>query len=570
MAGFYFMSTRMDKKEYKKPIAPLYAFVYGARVVSVAVFLLLTGFILQPVQQAFAAIDGEGQDTIVDQKPTEVSEGMSETQSSQVELESEEGVGEEAVSGNQVEETEAVTETALISTEVLPSEQMIVATETSEVITESEDVTNEDILNESGLIENNDADFTDVDTLASSSVTSSVDDVIGPSSSSTGEFKEESVEESEEVVGQIVTSPEINEAAQTILSESDSSSSDVVVENVVVTKFVNNDNLYTFNKNQCVSVGNGTYHCSTEAETIKNNNEQVFSSQGEHGNFEIFMQTSDGLKQLTDNYFEDTAPKYDTKSERLVWQRLIDGRYQIVIYSLQSKEEKVLTSGSKNNMEPAVSGENIVWQAWDGNDWEIMLFDGSKIKQITNNEVQDIGPVVEDKFVVWTVVGDKEQVAQVYSLETGTIKDIADNEGGEIKNPRFILVYDTKFDNGDIITRGFDPETGISTSLAATPAPVAPIEIPSTDSTGETRALIQNKSASREDFSELGDIESNDNATSTTGTSTIATDNDELIITSIMEEVATSSPLVLTEYDLIVTPYENAATSTQLVDSDTD
>jgi hypothetical protein len=248
-----------------------------------------------------------------------------------------------------------------------------------------------------------------------------------------------------------------------------------------------------------------------------------------------------------------------------------------------------------NSMEPAVSDAGVVWQRWDGNDWEIMFYNGTYTEALTDNESQEVSPVLQDGYVIWTVIGSEAQQAQVYSIATGETASIVNHDGGEIVNPRFVLIYDTQFDNGDVITKRFDPETGFSEAIAAKPAP-EPIDIPESDRTGEVRALIQNKSTSKEDLGVDPSEPTSGNGTSTsssTGTSTTSAsssaptldltksststpvETDDL--ESVAEhEVATSTatktaPLELDEYDLVIGSDGSASTtsSTTVAPEDT-
>jgi len=221
-------------------------------------------------------------------------------------------------------------------------------------------------------------------------------------------------------------------------------------------------------------------------------------------------------------------------------------------------------------MDPKVSAQGIVWQAWDGSDWEIVFFDGSFADVITDNNVQDVAPVIEDGYILWSILGGDEQEARVYSIDSGETLTIRGHEGGAIANPRFVLVYDTKFDNGDVITKGFDPITGLSAPIAARPAE-APIEIPETDPVGEIRALIQNKST-QEEQEVITNTVSDGNALGVNASTTSA-NNLNLASSSVASldgneatQVSAMQPptdFELTEYDLVITP---TATSTSLED----
>jgi hypothetical protein len=345
---------------------------------------------------------------------------------------------------------------------------------------------------------------------------------------------------------------------------------------VEVSYAVTEQNFYQFSKQSCVAVGDGTFHCSDRTETEVNYNTAVFADVGASGNMEIFMRTSRGdVEQLTDNNRDDTAPHLDPESMRIVWQRMVDGRYQVIVYDIASEEETQLTFTRNNNMEPKVSEDGIVWQAWDGNDWEIMYFDGVYTEQITENNTQDVTPAIQEGYIVWSVLGQDEQLARVYSLDSKETMSITGHEGGTVANPRFVLVYDTQFDNGDIVTQGFDPETGIASPLAAQPGQ-QPIDIPNTDTTGEKIALIQNKSSSKD---EKDGLEIKTTAPSTATTS-VATSTAELNLNEAatssdifvdepddLEETDVASSTVLgefelTEYDLVILEEDNEIKST--------
>jgi beta propeller repeat protein len=557
------METKKTGKKNKRPMSPLYALVYTTRSISVLVFVLLVGFVLQPVEQALAS-----EETATTTENNSVAEETTtlETSSSEVDEPTEEIVQKET-------EVASDDESLPESTDATPTVEQT-AEEIPESVTEnnSESVgatETDDTIDPSGITDEVDENSSSSDNVVLDNPTSS-----DLESTATTTQAGEEVLKNEEVLEEVLIEEEVeaqpNEEFSELPSEEVIADAEVITtdsenitpsSSVIYVQVKDDPNQYIFDKTQCVSVGNGSFHCTTNSETVEEQINQTFSTKGNRGNLEIFITTKDGTKQITENDYDDSSPKYDQKSQRLVWQRLIDGRQQIIVYDLEEEVETQLTFGSENNMEPAVSGKYIVWQHWDSNDWEIMFYDGKSTKQITDNESQDIAPVVDDSYVIWTSIGSDTQMVKVYSIETGGVQTISDHEGGAIVNPRFVLLYDTKMDNGDVITRGFDPETGLSSDLAATPRP-EPIDIPSSDSTGETRALIQNKPPQREDFtSELDDLEPNNNNSTSSATSSAAIEvAEDLLITS-MTEPATSTTFSLTEYDLVVTPITDASSS---------
>lgn len=358
-----------------------------------------------------------------------------------------------------------------------------------------------------------------------------------------------------EVVEEEESEPDVEDINTDVIDEF-ASTAEPVEESVVDVQYVvTEENFYQFSKQSCVEVGDGAYQCTSKTSDEADTNSVVYSDIGESGNMEIFLKTSRGkVKQITENSFDDTAPHYDPESMRVVWHRLIDGRYQIILFDIKNNEEQQLTFSKTNNMEPKVSSAGIVWQAWDNNDWEIMLFDGSYTEQLTENDSQDVAPVMQDEYVLWNILGSENQEARVYSLDTKETISIEGFDGGSISNPRFVLVYDTKFENGDIITQSFDPATGLSESIAATPAP-APIDIPETDPTGEIRALLM-QGKNQKDEKDVEDVtpeigSGGGNASSTEpGTLDLTQPLDTV---SVAPAPSVGAPFELTEYDLVIT-----------------
>lgn len=334
-------------------------------------------------------------------------------------------------------------------------------------------------------------------------------------------------------------------------TDPDSTTTAQIVE---VRNLVTDENFYQFSKQSCIEVGTGVFNCTNKKDQVDNSASVVYAEPDSTGDMEIFLRTSHGtIKQITKNDYEDTAPHYDAESMRVVWQRLIDGRSQVMMFDIMKDKEMQLTFSKTNNMQPKVSSSGVVWQAWDDNDWEIMFFDGSYTEQVTHNDVQDVAPVIQDGYVLWNVLGGTDQQARVYSLKTKETMTIQGYEGGSIINPRFVLVYDTEYENGDVVTQTFDPATGLSEPVAAKPAPV-PVKIPNTDPTGEIRALIQGKTQKDEKDSktiQTDESGSNNNAPAISGPGVLNLNSSstDAILAPVLD---TAPDFELTEYDLVI------------------
>jgi hypothetical protein len=341
------------------------------------------------------------------------------------------------------------------------------------------------------------------------------------------------------------------------------------------------DSQIQFDKTDCVSVADGSYYCKTKKpEPASEVKDGLYSKPDADGDLEIYFAHNGTLEQITHNQVDDASPYYDSISNTIVWHRLVNDRYQIISYDIKSGAESQLTTDTVNNMEPVRSGRYTAWQHWNKDNWDIMLHDGATTKLLTTSLDHDIAPKIRGNLVMWNRLSrDNTQTIQLYDLTTGEYTSIADDEGGELSNPRMVLVYDAQFKNGDVVTKGYDVATGKITPLSAIPVKI-PDKIPAPDKTGETRALIQIKSTSREDGEvstttptidpPLPDLGTTTAATSTVATSTIATltlDLQTLSASTSVSVPATTTPLTLdlstttvglsiTNSDVVVPPFD--------------
>jgi hypothetical protein len=575
----------------------LYDFVYTSRFSVLAVFFIFISFLIQPFHQAIAAEDinlepesqtvsaeavREQVDAPAEDLPVEIAE---DTTSPAPQAEEENSVDSLGEAGNEDTSSSSETEdvvgdtqdTAQTEDQSSTESDNDTATTTSNLASSSTSANEQhtsqefDDTTENTMIQNDGTSATT--STSTSTTTNSANNSSGSSNQeseqsgtsggsqttpdTTGTQDEPTSEESEQNNSSDgSTQDETDESTDEIENNNDSSTSTLAERETPVVQaeiLINEDNFYQFSKQSCVAVGDGTYHCSSNVVDEYDTQSVIYSDLGENGNLEIFLQTSDGeVRQITDNQYDDSSPYYDAETLQIVWQRLIDGRYQVILYDIIEEEESQLTFSRTNNMEPKVSRDGVVWQAWDNNDWEIMYFDGTFTDQITDNNTQDVAPVIQDRYILWTVIGRGDQEGKVYSLDSNELLTISGYDGGVIENPRFVLVYDTKFENGDIITKGFDPATGISEPIAAKPAP-EPVNIPKTDPTGEIRALIQNKSSLEDELAKQL-VHSDDTGAGTTTASTSDTLNlkDDTTETVPISATSTDGVFELTEFDLIL------------------
>ena len=379
------------------------------------------------------------------------------------------------------------------------------------------------------------------------------------------------LESSIDIASTDVSEGTISAADEEAVLDSEATQPDSVPVEVAAT-LINDENRFQFSATQCVSVGNGSYYCSNRTVGDGLTEEAVFVAPGESGFQDIWLRTTREIRNISNSQYDDGAPHFDSRSETVVWHSNRDGRWQIVSHDVRRGTTEILTNNSVNDMQPTRSGEVTVWQRWQQDAWQIVVHQDGEERILTNTTQHNIAPSINGQYVIWNTTNEQgERRIAVYDLETDLVSYIADTEGGRISNPRFVLVYDTTLPSGDVITQGFDPETGLVTPLSAIPA-APPPDIPSPDPLEETRALLQYKQQQEGEVKTVSQPEADSKSSaqidadidiepvSSTGTaSTTALDDIDL--------ASPTEPLALSEYDLVVTPY--VASTTDEVTTDT-
>ena len=129
--------------------------------------------------------------------------------------------------------------------------------------------------------------------------------------------------------------------------------------------------------------------------------------EGFHGtDRDIFFYDSsaDSIIQLTDNTYGDQSARISEGTA--VWEgRDTGGAKQIMFYN---GSDIIQLSSGGNPWFPEMAGTypgpgfSVVWQGYDGSDWEIYMYDGDTTTQVTNNALLDGPPQTDGSSVVWT------------------------------------------------------------------------------------------------------------------------------------------------------------------------
>ncbi len=549
----------------------LYKLVYSSKTSFITVFILLLSFVCQGVSVTYAeeippselpqAADINPVPEVEIEAEPKILVADTEVNTAEVAYNSDGLVNQEAADIQATEESSEVTN--LATAEVLVEEADGPEPDTSPLLDDPPIAEEDNTVNETNQtpLPNND-DLSVISTEEPSTTTSTSSPFTEANDSDTDErevpFDDESVTtnngDEESANAEVATTTESDFTVST--SSVATSTDDQVEEAVTVT---NSDTEFTFNRNECTTLASGSFYClKADTELLE---DALFAAPDSDGDLEIYL-VRDGLQsQVTSNLVDDAAPFYDQNSDTIVWHRLIDDRYQVISYDISSGVETQLTSGEANSMEPTRQGKYTVWQNWSNNNWNIVLFDGKEQKTITESSAHDIAPYVHGSLVVWNRYSSgQDKTIEMYDMISETYVTVDDPEGLSVTNPRMVFVYDSLHPNGDVVTKGYDMISRKFIQLDTLPRQL-PDEIPESESTGETRALIQSKPSVKSD-------ESIHNTATSTGSTPpslpppSASSSDPMTLDLTLASSTTTDTIsildvpVMAEYELVIAPLQ--------------
>lgn len=514
--------------------APLYRFVYASRAGLVMVLLLLSSIFVQGVERVYAS---------------EMLEVASETKS----------VPEfSATTDVPIEINQIATTPEVSVNDVLIAEAVTV----TDVPTDSsvEEVTIPAINSESDVTAQNKATTSDLE-LVDSQLENSVDE---------SNTELEVIEE--ETNGDIDAVTEVSDLLDDVTIDNSLLATTTVI-GAEVLSYTESDSQFSFSKEECTELATGSFYCHKPQENILQ--DALFAAPDADGDMEIYLVRNGIETQVTTNTIDDAAPYYDQNSQTIVWHRLINDRYQIVSYDIAEGSERVLTNTAENNMEPTRQGAFTVWQRWIDGGWNIILFDGVKETQITKTTSHNVAPYIHGSLIVWNRHDQvNEKTIEMYDMVSNTYVTVEDPDGMSVSNPRMVFVYDSLHPNGDIVTKGYDVLAKKFIDLDSLPREL-PEDIPSSDSTGETRALIQLKSNGKSEIEEVLPVPETSTSTSTEVLDTLSTTTAEVGVIDILTldlttatatdavpEVTVSYEIPPIELDLVIPSYSGEASTT--------
>lgn len=205
--------------------------------------------------------------------------------------------------------------------------------------------------------------------------------------------------------------------------------------------------------------------------------------------------------RITDDIYDDALPQLGLDGSGIVWQSLVNDRWQVKYYNFSTGLIEQLTSSLHNSMHPTLSGGYVVWQAWPKDNWEIVLArhqaGGWSVEKITETVAHDMFPKVAGGYVTWqSREGDSWQV-YAYDIAQGLTTKLS--TGAEKhENPRVALIWEATQDDGSRRILSFDLTSGEVAPIGSRPANPEPEELPRPPLTDED-VIVETRAGEKEE-----------------------------------------------------------------------
>jgi hypothetical protein len=166
------------------------------------------------------------------------------------------------------------------------------------------------------------------------------------------------------------------------------------------------------------------------------------------GAYEVLVWRGSGAPQrLTVDDNDDAGAVVD--GDLVAWRKARRWPYGWEIILWDGATMMQLTTNVHYDMGVKIDGQDVVWYGWDGTDYEIYHYNHADktMAQITDNEHDDMSPIVENGVIVWESYPNFSADIMMYrDGETLTLSDNVDDD----TLPRMW--------NGQVVWQGFDGE----------------------------------------------------------------------------------------------------------------
>lgn len=152
---------------------------------------------------------------------------------------------------------------------------------------------------------------------------------------------------------------------------------------------------------------------------------EIWRGSGKAGDFALYRLDKD-IERITPGTRHFCSPALSDAGVAFQCARGWPYGYEMLVWRPGTTNLIQITTNYYYVLNPDIHGNELVFQAWDGNDYEIFLyrFDTDQLEQITNNQFDDISPVVWDGRMAW--VAHPTVTAEIFYREDGAIRKISE------------------------------------------------------------------------------------------------------------------------------------------------
>jgi hypothetical protein len=139
----------------------------------------------------------------------------------------------------------------------------------------------------------------------------------------------------------------------------------------------------------------------------------------------ILCQPDGTIRRITAGNTEYTFPVGSDSALAFLCARTWPYGYDLVAWKTGAGELTQITTNYFYVQNPCIHGHELVFQAWDGHDYEIYLhdFDTGETRAITQNNFDDTDPVIWDGIIAWVAYPTVN--AEIFLCEDGAISKIS-------------------------------------------------------------------------------------------------------------------------------------------------
>ena len=175
---------------------------------------------------------------------------------------------------------------------------------------------------------------------------------------------------------------------------------------------------------------------------LDNSKPQMWRKSDKGADIAVYRSEEAGVERLTPGTRHFCSPAMSDAGVAFQCARGWPYGYEMVAWKTGATNLIQLTTNYFYVLNPNIHGNELVFQAWDGNDYEIFRyrFDTEQMEQITNNQFDDVFPVVWNGEIAW--VAHPTVTAEIFQMRDGVIRKISegteDNAGPSIWNGKVV------------------------------------------------------------------------------------------------------------------------------------